>query len=152
MLGRAAILACVSLLAVTAAGCGGGGSGTETVVGIKSAEDSALLVDGSGNTLYTFSRGVDCSGQCATAWPPLLADGDVVPDDDSGLNEDLLGSTKRSDGKLQVTYDGEPLYTAGSGSTGAGRQFGGSWQVIRLPLDPLKREKSRGSCEPNCGY
>lgn len=145
-------MASVSLLAVTAAACGGGGSATETVVGIKSAKDSALLVDGSGKTLYTFSRGIDCSGKCATAWPPLLADGDVVPDDDSGLNESLLGSTKRADGKLQVTYDGDPLYIAAASATGAGRQFGGSWQVIRLPLDPLKREKSRGSCEPNCGY
>lgn len=152
MLARAAIVASVSLLAVTAAACGGGGSGTETVVGIKSAKDSALLVDGSGKTLYTFSRGIDCAGKCATAWPPLLADGDVVPDDDSGLNESLLGSTKRADGKLQVTYDGDPLYVAAAGATGTGRQFGGSWQVIRLPLDPLKREKSRGSCEPNCGY
>lgn len=152
MLRRGAILACISLLAVTAAACGGGGSGTQTVVGIKSAKDSALLVDASGRTLYTFSKGLDCSGTCATAWPPLLADGDVVPADDSGLNKDLLGSTKRPDGKQQVTYDGEPLYVAGNGATGAGQQFGGSWEVIKLPLDPLKREKSRGSCEPNCGY
>ena len=151
MLARAAIVASVSLLAVTAAACGGGGSATETVVGIKSAKDSALLVDGSGKTLYTFSRGIDCSGKCATAWPPLLADGDVVPDDDSGLNESLLGSTKRADGKLQVTYDGDPLYIAAASATGAGGSSG-LWQVIRLPLDPLKREKSRGSCEPNCGY
>lgn len=145
-------MVCVSLLAVTAAACGGGSSGTQTVVGIKSAKDSALLVDGAGRTLYTFSKGVDCSGKCATAWPPLLADGDVVPAEDSGLNKDLLGSTKRADGKQQVTYDGDPLYVAGNGATGAGQQFGGSWEVIKLPLDPLKREKSRGSCEPNCGY
>jgi predicted lipoprotein with Yx(FWY)xxD motif len=156
MRGRAEwfVAAVAVVVVLLAAACGSsGGSGTETVVDVREATDTAALVDSSGHALYTFSRGLACTGKCATVWRPLVADGRVVAAKDSGLNQDLLGTAKRSDGKSQVTYDGQPLYTlAGGTSANKAQQFGGSWQAVRLPLDPLKREKSRGSCEPNCSY
>jgi hypothetical protein len=49
-----------------------------------------------------------CFGACATAWPPLLTGG--KPAVRSGAMAALVGTTKRSDGAQQVTYNGHPLY------------------------------------------
>ena len=154
MRGERFVAAVALVLVLLVAACGSsGGSGTETVVDVREATDSAALVDSSGHVLYTFSRGLACTGKCTDVWHPLFAEGRVVAAKDSGLNEDLLGTTERSDGTSQVTYDGQPLYSlAGGAAADKAQQFGGSWEAVRLPLDPLKREKSNGSCEPNCGY
>ena len=78
--------------------------------------DAALgdhLVDGDGRTLSLFTNDVDgtsaCYDACATNWPPLLADGDVAAMD--GVDAALIGTTERTDGSMQVTYGGSPLYT-----------------------------------------
>jgi predicted lipoprotein with Yx(FWY)xxD motif len=75
-----------------------------------------------------------CSGACAAAWPPLLTT--AAPTAASGVKASLLGTTKRSDGAEQVTYNQHPLYlfrgdtasgqTNGQGSTG----FGAPWYVL----------------------
>ena len=49
-----------------------------------------------------------CSGACAQAWPPLITKG--APKAGDGVKASLLGTTKRDDGTLEVTYDGHPLY------------------------------------------
>ena len=48
-----------------------------------------------------------CYDACATNWPPLLADKIDAKD---GVDAKLIGYTKRTDGKMQVTYNGMPLY------------------------------------------
>jgi predicted lipoprotein with Yx(FWY)xxD motif len=76
-------------------------------------ELGAFLVGANGMTLYTFANdepGVsNCYDQCAVNWPPLtVADTDalsVAP----GL-AGAFGTAERTDGTLQVTYDGMPLY------------------------------------------
>jgi predicted lipoprotein with Yx(FWY)xxD motif len=45
---------------------------------------------------------------CGTVWPPLTAHGEVAADE--GIDDELLGTTERSDGHIQVTYNGHPLY------------------------------------------
>jgi predicted lipoprotein with Yx(FWY)xxD motif len=75
-----------------------------------------------------------CSGACAAAWPPLLSTG--TPTAGNGAKASLLGTTKRSGGKEQVTYNQHPLYlfagdtapgqTNGQGSTG----FGALWYAV----------------------
>lgn len=159
------------LVAALAAGCGGSSSSssspetagtaaatTSTVVGSRDVKGQAVLVDSSGNTLYTFARGLDCTGTCATAWPPLLAQGDVSVKKGSGVDDKLLGTAKRGDGAVQVTYDDKPLYLFAQDepgkSLGAGTHaFGGAWDVARMSTNPFKREKTKGpSCEPDCGY
>jgi len=105
-----------------------------------------ILVDAQGRTLYLFEKDTGtksacfgaCFGACASAWPPLRASG--KPTAGSGANASMmLGTTPRSDGKPQVTYNGHPLYTytadqnpgdtSGEGLTGFGGLYG-----VRRPL------------------
>jgi predicted lipoprotein with Yx(FWY)xxD motif len=71
-----------------------------------------ILTDGGGRTLYVFTRETSarsrCYGQCAKAWPPLLARG--KPGAGRGARARLVGVTRRRDGSVQVTYRGHPLY------------------------------------------
>ncbi|MGA2642834.1 MAG: hypothetical protein ABSG21_18235 [Spirochaetia bacterium] len=72
------------------------------------------LVDGSGNSLYWFTKDkVDmsaCSGDCIKAWPAFTTDTFVVP---SALKASDFGTISRSDGATQATYKGYPLYYFG---------------------------------------
>jgi predicted lipoprotein with Yx(FWY)xxD motif len=117
--------AVVPLAALALVGCGSGGSastqaappktasGQPATIGI--ANDSNLgkiLVNSQARTLYLFLKDSGttsaCTGACAAAWPPLRANG--KPTLGSGANASLIGTTTRSDGNLQVTYNGHPLY------------------------------------------
>lgn len=70
------------------------------------------LTDADGRSLYIFMADSPntstCSGDCATAWPPLESDG--TPTAAAGLDAALVGTIQRSDGTTQVTYNGWPLY------------------------------------------
>jgi predicted lipoprotein with Yx(FWY)xxD motif len=72
----------------------------------------SFLVDDKGMTLYLFTKDTpntsNCYDKCATAWPPLLTTGDPVAGE--GVDASLLGTTTRTDGAVQVTYNGWPLY------------------------------------------
>ena len=85
-----------------------------TNIGSGKTALGTILVDSQGRTLYLFQadKGTTsaCSGSCASAWPPLTpANGTATAG--GGANASLLGSTMRSDGTQQVTYNGHPLYT-----------------------------------------
>lgn len=71
-----------------------------------------FLVDEKGMTLYLFLKDTpntsNCYDACAQNWPPLLASGSPVVGD--GLDAAKLGTTARTDGTTQVTYNGWPLY------------------------------------------
>jgi len=73
-----------------------------------------VLYDKDHFVLYEFSADhgstSTCYGACSAAnggWPPLLTKGAPRV---AGLNSSLLGTTRRRDGSLQVTYGGHPLY------------------------------------------
>jgi len=72
------------------------------------------LTDGQGKSLYLFqsdTSGVsNCTGQCATTWPPLTVPAGQSATAQGDANMSLLGSITRSDGSTQVTYKGMPLY------------------------------------------
>ena len=95
-----------------------------------------FLVDGSGMTLYMFTKdtkGVsNCTGNCLKNWPALTAAGGKV-DAGSGVDASNLGTITRDDGTQQVTYDGMPLYTyikdTKAGDTN-GQGVGGFWFVV----------------------
>jgi hypothetical protein len=108
-------------------------------------------VDSQGHTLYLFGKDSGtistCTGACAAAWPPLLATGQ--PTAGSGANAALLGTTSRSDGGTQVTYNGHPVYLfikdqSPGDTNGEGKNaFGASWfalspggNEIRAPASP----------------
>ncbi|MGV8989628.1 MAG: hypothetical protein ACOH2H_25800 [Cypionkella sp.] len=67
-----------------------------------------VLTDAKGMTLYTFDKdsadASACYDKCAANWPPLVAPADAKAEDDYGL-------LKRTDGTMQWTYYGKPLYT-----------------------------------------
>jgi predicted lipoprotein with Yx(FWY)xxD motif len=154
---RIGLFVALAVIPVVVVACGGGGGSDQTVVGTRDANAGPVLVDASDHTLYTFTGG-DCYGKCAEAWPPLIAKGQVLAKEDSRVDSSLLGTARRQDGELQVTYDDHPLYLFGedknpSDSAGQGAQeFGGKWTVVRVDSS-LTREKARDkSCEPNCGY
>ena len=92
-----------------------------------------ILVEASGRTLYLFTvderEKSNCSGGCATAWPPLLTIGD--PTAGEGVNADRLGTITREDGSTQVTYNGWPLYyfPNDEGPGGTAGQYG-QWFVV----------------------
>jgi predicted lipoprotein with Yx(FWY)xxD motif len=135
-----AALAGSALLAATAAALALGDSARTggTRVNVAKSRLGRILVDSKGITLYDFppDRGKIsvCYGACAALWPPLVTHG--KPAAGHGVRQSLLGTTKRNDGKLQVTYRGHPLYyfvsdrkpgqTSGQGLN----QFGGPWWVL----------------------
>lgn len=103
-----------------------------------SSRYGSILFDRRGRVLYLFARDrtrrSNCYGACAKAWPPLLTQG--APTGLAGVNPKLLGTTKRSDGTLQVTYAKHPLYYF-SKDTKPGQitcqdisNFGGLWLVV----------------------
>jgi predicted lipoprotein with Yx(FWY)xxD motif len=74
-----------------------------------------------------------CYGVCASAWPPLLSK--TTPSVGAGLNPALLGTTRRNDGSVQITYGGHPLYYYSGDSPGkimcqAANMHGGFWYVV----------------------
>lgn len=88
--------------------------GTAAVVTAASAPKMGrIIVDSKGFTLYDFHKdkgtASSCYGGCAQVWPPLITDGN--PQAGEGASASKLGTTKRKDGTLQVTYAGHPLYT-----------------------------------------
>jgi predicted lipoprotein with Yx(FWY)xxD motif len=119
------------------------GSGGEQIKGegteVKLAESQfgSILFDGGGQAIYLFDKETssmpDCYGGCAEAWPPVLTEGAPVAAD--GVDESLLGTTKREDGSEQVTYDGHPLYYYAHEGPGevlchGVDEFGGLWLVV----------------------
>ena len=80
------------------------------------AEDSRfgrVLFDANGQVVYVFeidrrNRSNCTSDECVRAWPPVLTE--ETPTAGAGVDASLLGTVRRSDGTLQVTYDGRPLY------------------------------------------
>ncbi len=84
-----------------------------TVVSTAKTGLGRVLVNSRGHTLYLFGKDRNgksaCSGQCASFWPPLIANG--KPRVAGGAKASLIGTIKRADGRRQVTYNHHPLYT-----------------------------------------
>jgi len=102
------------------------------------SEYGTILYDRTGQPIYLFDAesGVrpKCYDKCSEAWPPVLTKGEPRARD--GVRADLLGTTRRSDGTTQITYDGHPLYFyAHEGKYQVLCQdvseYGGTWLVVR---------------------
>jgi predicted lipoprotein with Yx(FWY)xxD motif len=108
-----ALTACASSSSSTSSSAAGGtpaaGSGSATVAE-RSIGGTEVLTNSAGLTLYWFvpdtSTTSKCTGSCATFWPPVK--GPVTAG--SGVTG-TLGVITRSDGTMQATYNGHPLYT-----------------------------------------
>jgi predicted lipoprotein with Yx(FWY)xxD motif len=78
---------------------------TTTIGGVS------VLTNSSGRTLYWFapdtpSKSV-CYGTCAAYWPPVIGNPAAGP----GVTLSKVATIARTDGTIQVTYAGHPLYT-----------------------------------------
>lgn len=132
----AALLGVIGFLAAVAVARGA--TQTAATVSLRTTKLGMVLVNPSGHTLYLF--GLDkngksaCSGSCAKYWPPLLSHS--KPTAGRGVKASLLGTTKRSNGSLQVTYNRHPLYTfsfdkqAGQTSGEGSFAYGGKWNAV----------------------
>ena len=118
-----------------------------------------ILVDGRGHTLYLFAKDKhgrsSCAGQCASFWPPLITSG--KPRAAAGAKASLLGTTRRADGRLQVTYKHHPLYTfvkdTSKGQTnGEGvNAFGAEWDALSPAGAKVEKTSSTSTPAPG-GY
>ncbi|MGH2950535.1 MAG: COG4315 family predicted lipoprotein [Solirubrobacterales bacterium] len=113
---------------------GGDGAGGVNLKLMRSPFGRVVFADSFAQYLFTKDgRRSRCYGDCAEAWPPLLADGRVVAG--KGIKKSLLGAKKRRDGSKQVTYDGSPLYGYEHDPRGEVlchdvREFGGRWYAV----------------------
>jgi predicted lipoprotein with Yx(FWY)xxD motif len=111
---------------------------TGTVVVVAGSDYGPMLFDGTGQAIYLFdketSRTPRCYGPCADAWPPVLTEG--LPRARRGTDQSLLGTVRRRDGAMQVTYGGHPLYYYAHEAKNQVlchdvREYGGLWLVVR---------------------
>ena len=98
-----------------------------------SSVGSTVLVDSKGLTLYRLvgehpGKFICTSSACLAAWHPLTVSSGSKPSGSVGS----LGVVKRSNGMMQVTFKGEPLYTfahdsAPGQASGEGLKDVGTW-------------------------
>jgi predicted lipoprotein with Yx(FWY)xxD motif len=114
------------------------------IVKVVASDYGRVIADRKGEAFYLFDREStarsECYGDCATAWPPMLTDG--RPRAGRGAEQKLLGTARRRDGKLQVTYAGHPLYYYKDDSPGNilcqnVDEFGGLWLVVKPDGEPV---------------
>jgi len=120
----------------SAMGSGHAGSHGGTTITIQKTKIGYALADAAGHTVYWYGDDVPgssrsaCTGACLTAWPAVTGK-PVLP---AGVKlAGTLGSFTRSDGSVQATYNGYPLYTYALDTAAGqvlGNEFGGVWHVI----------------------
>ena len=101
-----------------------------------------FLTDNAGRTLYAFANDTkdvsNCAGNCAQNWPPFTVKS--APQVDSPLNATLVTMVTCSDGSMQVSYDGHPLYYySGDMNPGdvKGHGIGNVWHVLSPRGSPM---------------
>jgi predicted lipoprotein with Yx(FWY)xxD motif len=129
--GIVGVVAALIVIAVVASGSSA--SSSTKVVSTGHAAGKTVLVNNAGRTLYTLSAETNgrfiCTGSCLSTWHPLTVRKGQKP---SGAKS--LGTVKRSNGQVQVTYKGRPLYTfAGDTKRGDAKGEGfkdvGTWHA-----------------------
>jgi predicted lipoprotein with Yx(FWY)xxD motif len=136
---------------------------TSATVSLRKTKLGLILVNSRGHTLYLFGKDRNgksaCSGSCARFWPPLLSRG--APTGGSGVRASLLGTTRRSTGSLQVTYNRHPLYTfaldkqAGQIHGEGNFAFGAKWYAVSAKGTAIVKAPtitSTASTTTTCAY
>jgi len=125
---------------------------------VKAVTNGALrtkiVVGAGGFTLYhrtSEKKGsIGCTGTCRKAWPPLLVVGSAKPAAGAGVSAAKLGTIKRPDGGVQVTYYGYALYRySGDKKVGQthGQGVGGLWYAI-TPAGTVTKAKVTATPAP----
>src|SRR6476661_1759859 len=136
-MGKARLTVFVALMAAGVLAVAAFAAKSTSTISLRTTAVGKVLVAANGRTLYLFTadkgKKSTCYGQCASYWPPVFA---AKPTVGRGLKASMIGTTKRRDGKLQVTYAGHPLYffaqdkKAGDVNGQGFVHFGGSWWVV----------------------
>jgi predicted lipoprotein with Yx(FWY)xxD motif len=159
--------------ALVVAACGGSsGSGTAassapmhqaagsmTMVKAAKVMGATVLTNSKGFTLYWFAPDTStiskCNGSCASIWPPVKGPITAGP----GVMG-KVGTIKRSDGSIQATYNGHPLYTY-TADTGPHQDHGnginasgGVWHEVTVSgaAAPAPSSPSSSSSSGGGGY
>jgi predicted lipoprotein with Yx(FWY)xxD motif len=157
----AAVLAACSSSATSSAGGSSTSTGSPAAATAGSLKTTTIggatvLTDAKGFTLYSFAPDTptksNCNGTCAQNWPPVTG-----PATASGVTG-TFGTIKRSDGSVQATFDGHPLYTF-VGDTAPGQAkgnglnvAGGVWHEITTSGTAATGSSSSGSGGGGSGY
>jgi len=104
---------------------------------VNDAKLGTRLAAFDGMTLYYYTKDQanqsNCTGACATAWPPYTVSLGITPVGDTKATG-KVGTITRADGSKQLTYNGVPLYRYSGDSTPletTGQGFGGFWYVVK---------------------
>ena len=88
-------------------------AGADLVVATGTGAAGTFLTGPNGMTLYIFTKDSEetsvCAGDCAAAWPPLIADATQTISAGEGV-PGAFSTFARDDGAMQVAYNGKPLY------------------------------------------
>jgi predicted lipoprotein with Yx(FWY)xxD motif len=161
-----ALLATSAVLAACGSSYGGSdnknGSGSSSasaaestvVTSAEKAKVGKVIVDAQGRTLYRFTAEAQgrpvCTGACVGTWPPAVVGAA------SGLPEHVATVKRPDGGKLQLTYDGHPLYRYAGDQSKAdanGEGVGGQWFVVKAAGGDSSASNSQPAKKPNTkGY
>ena len=137
-----AVVSVVALVLLLVAEAGAGApaataSGATAALKTGKAGGVTVLTNAKGLTVYTFAADSpgksNCYGSCAAYWPPVTGSPSAAP----GI-PGTFGTTTRTDGTKQVTWNGHPLYTyvgdhgPGSASGNNLNINGGLWKEIQV--------------------
>ena len=133
------IAATIVAVIAAATAVGGTASTASKTLNVGKSRYGRVLFDGKGRALYAFTRDhrggkSRCYGDCARAWPVYYKRGTLAAG--AGVKRSLLGSVRRQDGRLQVTYNGRPLYyyvhdtQPGQITCQDVVEYGGTWLVV----------------------
>jgi predicted lipoprotein with Yx(FWY)xxD motif len=118
----------------------------------STGERNGILTNAEGRTLYTYDKdgaGVsNCTGGCAFAWPPLLAE-------HAAMDNGAFTQITRADGRRQWAHDGKPLYRyIGDIAAGDvhGDNKGGVWHVVKIDVTQASGAKPPSSSHQADGY
>jgi predicted lipoprotein with Yx(FWY)xxD motif len=162
------LIAAIAALGVFTATAVAHRSARAATLSIRKTALGSVLVDPRGHTLYLFKKDrrnkSACAASCAKFWPPLLARS--KPRVGAGLRASLVGMTRRSNGSLQVTYNGHPLYSfvldkAPGQAKGEGLlEFGAKWYalsargnaVVKASSPPVTTSTASSTTSTTCFY
>ena len=134
---------------------------TSALTVAESADHGQYLTDNSGRAIYIFLNDTSgmsmCEGECLQNWPPVVvSSADQLPTLPEGMDASMLSTIERSDGTLQLVYNGWPLYyfvgdTGPDMTTGQGQ--GDVWYLLSTEGTGVGRgaEELGGGAAPEGG-
>lgn len=117
----------------------------------RASEHGPYVADSSGRALYVLegeaAGKTSCYAGCAQVWRPFIAPQSKPESADPGVDKNLIGTVRRRDGSMQVTYNGHPLYYYVR-DLGPGRTTGqhvsdawGEWYLVTPQGGPLDEQE-----------